>query len=256
MTLVTVITPTFNSESTLEFCIASIKNQRDVDIEHLVIDGLSKDRTPEILQRHNEITYVSEPDYGIYDAINKGLQIASGDFIAICHSDDFFLDNYALCKLIRSVQENKTEFAYADCIYVKNSRLVRYYKSGELNKRRLSFGLAPAHTTLVMRRSLLSSSGTYSLKYPICGDFDYFTRLLGLRYSYVEEPLVAMSVGGASNFNYRTAWSLNVDLQEILTNSGISTNLLKLLARYPYKKLSSQFNMLKYRKKNVDYFGN
>ena len=159
-------------------------------------------------------------------------------------------------ELKKSMELNNVDFAYADCIYVNNNQFVRYYMSGELNFRRLSYGLAPAHTTLVIRRSLLSQVGNYSLKYSIYGDFDYFTRLCGLRYSYLKEPLVAMSVGGTSNFNYKNAWRLNLDLYEILTKSGISTNLLKLASRYPYKKISSKLNMAVYRRKNVSYFRN
>lgn len=246
MNLVTVITPTYNSENSIEACIKSVHDQRGVTVEHLVVDGSSTDKTKEILKKHENVTHISEPDNGIYDALNKGLRLASGDFIAICHSDDVFIDPDALFKLVNGMQQSDSDFSYADCIYLSGKRLVRYYKSGELNKRRLSYGLAPAHTTLVMRRSLISTVGYYSLKYPICGDFEYFTRLLGHSYTYVKEPLVVMSPGGASGFTYKNAWRLSRELYEVLSKYGVATNLYKIFTRYPLKTLSSQLNKLTY----------
>ena len=247
MYTISIITPSYNSEDKIERCIQSVAKQKDVDMEHLIIDGSSEDRTSEIVKRYPELRFFSEPDAGIYDAINKGLNLAKGDFIALCHSDDYFLCTSALAKLIQLMHRKNTDFAYADCLYESNHTPVRYYKSGKLNSLRLSFGLAPAHTTLVMRRSVINSIGIYDLKYPVCGDFEYFTRLLGLSYSYLGKPLVAMSVGGASSFNIKSAMKLNRQLLEILQNKGIPTNLLKLMARYPYKYLSSKLNMAKNR---------
>lgn len=240
MPLVSVITPTLNSEDTIEACIESVNDQLGVTIEHLVVDGSSTDKTRELVDKFNHITCISEPDNGIYDAINKGLRLSSGEFIAICHSNDRFIASNALQKLVDNMQRSQSDFSYADCIYFSGKRMVRYYKSGALSEARLSYGLAPAHTTLVIRRSILKEIGFYSEHYPICGDFEYFVRLRHNSYSYIEEPLVAMSTGGASRFSCKNAWSLSNDLRNVLREHGINTNLLKLFTRYPVKKISSQ----------------
>ena len=244
MSKVSIITPSYNSYYTIERCIQSVKCQKNIDTEHIVLDGASVDQTLEIVKRHESVKFFSEPDSGIYDAINKGLNNSTGDFIAICHSNDYFSREDSIAKIVNKMQIENTSFAYADCIYVNNMLPVRYYKSGKLSSARLSYGLAPAHTTLVIRRSLLDTVGIYSLRYPICGDFEYFTRLLDIPYSYIGEPLVNMTVGGASSFNFRTAMQLNIQLKEILNNKGISTNYLKLNFRYPYKYISSKLNIL------------
>ena len=244
MTKVSIITPSFNSELTIERCIQSVQYQKKIDIEHVVIDGASVDQTAKIVNGHDSVKFLSEPDSGIYDALNKGLFNSTGDFIALCHSNDYFNCDNAIAKMVNAMQLENTDFAYADCIYVNNLQPTRYYKSGQLSSRRLSYGLAPAHTTLVLRRSLLKTVGQYSLKYPICGDFEYFTRLLDIPYSYIREPLVSMTVGGASSFNFKTAMQLNVQLEEILKNKGITTNYLKLYLRYPYKYISSKLKIL------------
>ncbi len=249
MTLVSVITPTFNSEATIEACVESVNGQLGVAIEHLVIDGSSADKTRELVEKYNHIIFKSEPDNGIYDAINKGLRLSSGGFIAICHSNDRFIAPNALQKLVDSMERSKSDFAYADCIYFKGKRMVRYYKSGALTESRLSYGLAPAHTTLLIRRSILKKVGFYTEHYPICGDFEYFVRLRRNSYTYIEEPLVAMSTGGASRFSYKNAWSLSIDLRNVLRRHSIKTNLLKLFMRYPIKKISSQLYKITYRSK-------
>ena len=185
---ISIITPSYNSEDKINRCIQSVAKQKDVDIEHLIIDGLSEDRTSEIVKGYPELRFVSEPDSGIYDAINKGLNFASGDYIALCHSNDYFLCSSALAKLIQLMQYENTDFAYSDCLYESNQSPVRYYKSGELTSQRLSFGLAPAHTTLVIRRSVINSIGNYDLKYPVCGDFEYFTRLWDYHIAILVNP--------------------------------------------------------------------
>ena len=135
MTNISVVTPTYNSEASLDRCIKSIRNQRNINIEHLIIDCKSEDKTLEILRKFHIGSVLSEPDLGIYDAINKGLRLATGDFIAICHSDDCYINYGALYRFTKSMQSKNADFAYTDCVYERNSHFVRYYKPGALNEK-------------------------------------------------------------------------------------------------------------------------
>lgn len=244
MSKVSVITPTYNSAKTIETCIKSVQAQRNVDIEHIVVDGLSTDSTIEIVERYPCVKWISERDYGIFDALNKGIDKSTGEFVAICHSDDQFCSEKTIVTLVNAMQKEHTEFAYADCVYVHRGKWKRYYKSGNLNKSRLSYGIAPAHTTLVARKSLLTLVGDYSLEYPVCSDFEFFTRLLGKSYSYVDKPMVYMGTGGASSFQFKTAMQINVQLKKILSDSKIPTSYPKLYFRYLHKQFTSRYNLL------------
>ena len=251
MPKVSVLTPTFNSIETLPSCVDSVQMQKNVEVEHIVIDGGSTDNTVDFLQSKPQVLWISEKDRGVYDALNKGMNMSQGDFIAICHSDDTFIDQNFLSNAINKMSDENSDFYYADCFYIsakKPNSISRYYKSGNLSKKRLSLGLAPAHTTLIIRTSVARAIGLYDLNYPVCGDFEYFVRLCDRSYSYEEVPVVAMREGGISNFSWKTAISINRQLLRILRCYEIKSSVVHLLIRYPVKLIVSHLNLMKYKR--------
>jgi glycosyltransferase len=175
------------------------------DKEHIIIDGKSSDNTVAIVKEYNPEVLISEPDNGLYDAINKGIKHCSGDIIALLHADDVFADKYVISKMEKLIREKNVDTAYADLLYVQQDNVdkyVRYWKSGEFSKKKLSNGWMPPHPTFFVKRVLYEKYGTFNIDYKIAADYDIMTRLLGL-YSvstaYCPEVTIKMRVGGKSN---------------------------------------------------------
>ena len=187
--------------------IQSVQAQTYSDIEHVIQDGASTDGTLERIAETSDATIalVSERDHGIYDAINRGIERASGDVIGLMHSDDFFAGSEVLNKVAAKFADPRIDGVYGDLQYVSASdtrRVVRHWTSGEYNSRMLARGWMPPHPTLYLRREVFERFGLYDTSFKIAADYDAMLRYLvkgNIRLAYIPEVLVKMRLGGESN---------------------------------------------------------
>ena len=206
---VTLITAAFNSVSSIKTCLDSIAYQDYDNLEHLVIDGKSTDRTINIVKeyqkKHSHIKLISEKDLGIYDALNKGLKSASGDIIGFVHSDDLLACNSVISETVAVFLNEQSDGVYGDLQYVSKyniNKIVRYWKSKDFNSSILKKGWMPAHPTLFLKKEIYEKHGEFNLSYKISADYDFMLRILkddSLKFSYLPKVITKMRVGGASN---------------------------------------------------------
>lgn len=210
---VSLITATFNSQFTIKSCLDSVASQSYDDIEHLIIDGGSTDQTVNIVEDHasihENVSVVSESDNGIYDALNKGINRASGDIIGFVHSDDVLNSRDTISLIIEYFQRNDPDGVYGDLKYVDHqdlSKTKRYWKSSIFKTSLLSRGWMPPHPTLFLKSQIYSSYGSFDTKFKIAADYDFILRVFekpGHTFNYIPEVLVLMRVGGESNKSVR-----------------------------------------------------
>ncbi len=204
---ISIITATFNRVDTLAEALASVAGQTWENVEHIVIDGASVDGTLHVIeaQRDRLAVLVSEPDGGIYDALNKGFARSSGDVIGVLHSDDFYADERVLERVARVFADPAVDGVYGDLDYVAKAdptRIIRRWRSGTYQRSRLTHGWMPPHPTLFLRRAVIQQWGGFDTSFSIAADYDAILRYLAkgnIRLAYIPEVLVKMRVGGASN---------------------------------------------------------
>lgn len=204
---VSVVTAVFNRVDTVGQALASVQAQTWPAVEHIVVDGASTDGTLDVLQAQREriAVLVSEPDDGIYDALNKGLALASGDVVGWMHSDDFYANDGVLEQVARAFADPNVDGVYGDLDYVAKDapdRVIRHWRSGDYDSRRLGYGWMPPHPTLFLRRSVIERWGGFDTSFRIAADYEAILRYLGrgrIRLAYVPEVLIKMRVGGESN---------------------------------------------------------
>jgi glycosyltransferase involved in cell wall biosynthesis len=204
---ISIITAVFNRVNTVADSIKSVQSQTHTSIQHIIIDGASTDGTLRLLEAtmRPEAVLISEPDKGIYDALNKGIALARGDVVGVMHSDDFFADERVLTDVADAFQDPAVDAVYGDLEYVDasdTSRVVRHWTAGHYSPGRLDWGWMPPHPTLFVRREVIERWGGYDTRYRIAADYDCVLRYLGraqIRLKYVPRVLVKMRTGGASN---------------------------------------------------------
>ncbi|WP_279143953.1 glycosyltransferase family 2 protein [Photobacterium phosphoreum] len=204
---VSIITATYNSSRTIIDTLKSLEQQTYSNIEYIIIDGASKDNTLDVIKNNcsRVSTIISEPDNGIYDALNKGINAATGDIVGFLHSDDLFAYPEAIEDIVKSMSENNTDAIYADLQYVDKDNInsiVRYWRSGEYNINKVKDGWMPPHPTFYMKRECYQQFGLFDLKFKISADYDSLLRYLYLNnisMSYLPKVTIKMRVGGASN---------------------------------------------------------
>ena len=203
---VSIITVVYNGKNTIEDCIKSVAGQTHPHLEHIIIDGGSTDETVWVIRKHEDkIAYwVSEPDKGIYDAMNKGIKAASGDIIGILNSDDFYADEVVIEEVVRAITENKVDSCYGDLVYVNiddTARIVRQWKSGEYKKEKFKKGWMPPHPTFFCKKSTYEKYGLLDLNFPLAADYELMLRFLykhGVSAAYIPKVMVKMRAGGTS----------------------------------------------------------
>jgi glycosyltransferase involved in cell wall biosynthesis len=204
---ISVITAVFNRVHTVADAIKSVQSQTHPHTQQIIVDGASTDGTLKVVvaTMRPETVLVSEPDRGIYDALNKGLALATGDVIGVMHSDDFFSDERVLADVAEAFVDPMVDAVYGDLEYVDandTSRVVRHWTAGTYSPERLGWGWMPPHPTLFVRRQLIQRLGGYDTRYRIAADYDWVVRYLGraeIRLKYLPRVLVKMRTGGASN---------------------------------------------------------
>ena len=241
-----IITATYNSERTLRDTMESILNQTFQDFEYIIVDGASKDATLDIIREYEprfqgKMCYVSEPDKGIYDAMNKGFAMATGDVIGILNSDDFFTSEDVLQAVVDGFAGEYVDAVYADIHFVGTDDLtkcVRYYSSSVFRPWMMRFGMIPAHPSFYCRKAVYDQYGSFDTTYRIAADFEILLRLIfihRIRTRYVKKDFVTMRLGGASTTGYGS-WSLIMkEHLQIMKRHGVVTNRFLLSLRYIYK---------------------
>ena len=244
---ISVITATLNNAATLDATIKSVMHQTHNDIELIVVDVASTDNSVEIISRWQQlypdkIRFISEPDNGVYNAINKGLKMASGDVIGTLHGNDTFTSTHILEQVAQAMSHNNIDFVFGDISYCdKAGKKVRYYTSADYDKSMLRYGIAPPHPSLYVRKNVFDAIGLYKEDYLIAADFDFFIRLMAvnnLPSQYLPLDMVTMSMGGLSTTLRHRIFTNNREKYRALRDNGIKICPLSLLKRYFYKAFS------------------
>ncbi len=247
---VSIITVSLNSEKTIEKTINSVISQDHKNIEYIIIDGGSKDNTLKIVNKYkSSITkIISEKDKGIYDGINKGIQIATGDIISLIHSNDIFVDTNVISK-IDNIFKNSTDFdiILANLAFKKNlneERITRYYSAKNFKPWMLRIGFSPPHSSAFFRSEVFKQVGLYQTNFKIAGDFEYFVRCFlkyKLKFNYLNECLVYMSTGGTSGKNMLSYLISSKEINQSLKSNKIYSNIFFTLLRFPIKLIQFIF---------------
>jgi glycosyltransferase involved in cell wall biosynthesis len=214
---ISVITVCFNSEATLEHAIRSVLSQEQVELEYIVIDGGSTDKTKDILTRYqSEIQHlVSEPDQGIYFALNKGIALATGEVIGILHSDDFYTSTRVLQMVVEKLEKEGSDAVYGDLQYVHREnpdKIFRNWISGPYREGLFLQGWMPPHPVFFVRRSCYLRYGTFNTRFHSAADYELMLRFIQkhkIKLSYIPQVLVKMRTGGKSNVSLANRWKAN-----------------------------------------------
>lgn len=207
MTRISVITAVYNRCDTVAQALDSVLAQSHPAVESVVIDGASTDGTLGVLERyrHRLGVLVSEPDQGLYDALNKGIRHASGDVVGFLHADDLYADDQVLARIAAAFDDPQVEAVYGDLVYVRHddvSQVVRYWQAGPFDPAALRQGWMPPHPTFYVRRSVYERLGLFDTRFRIAADYDTVLRFLaggGIRTAYIPQVLIRMRTGGVSN---------------------------------------------------------
>lgn len=244
--MISIITATFNSARTLKDTIQSVLRQTNKDFEYLIIDGGSTDETIDIVKSYESefsgrLKWVSEKDQGIYDAMNKGIKMASGDVVGILNSDDYFTSDDILQTVDNAFKSHEIDAIYGDIHFIRDGnpqKCVRYYSSRMFRPFWLRFGFMPAHPSFYCKREVFEKAGLYSLDYKIGADYEMMVRLFKkyrIMSQYINKDFVTMRTGGASNNNVRSRITLiNEDVKACKEN-GVYTNSLFVMLKFMYK---------------------
>lgn len=226
---VSIITATYNSGETIIDTLKSLEQQSYPDIEYIIVDGASKDNTLDVVRQNctRVSKIISEPDKGIYDALNKGIQAATGDIIGFLHSDDLFAYPDAVADMVATLEKNQSQAAYADLAYVSKEntdKMVRLWTSGEYQRNNMLNGWMPPHPTFYMKRELYLSLGLFDLGFKIAADYDSLLRYLWsnkVSMSYLPKVLIKMRVGGASNRSLSNVYKKTCEDIQALKNNKV-----------------------------------
>lgn len=236
---VTIITVCYNRKNTIEKAIKSVLEQNYNNIEYIIIDGNSTDGTKEIIESYkNKISqYISEPDKGMYDAINKGFQLATGDVIGLMHSDDEFYDKNAVSRIVaRFDYEPNIDGVYGDGVYVSNDkyeRLIRNRIGGVFSLKKIKEGWLPLHPTVYLKKDVIDKNGLYNLDFKIASDTEFLLRYLykyKIKMGYINAYIVKMRMGGMST-SFKRAFEVLKEDYRIYKFHGLAAIVVVFLKK-------------------------
>lgn len=242
---ISIITVCYNSSKTIAHTLRSVREQTHEDIEHIVVDGGSRDNTLAVIASEglHVAKLVSEKDNGIYDAMNKGVQLCTGDVVAFINADDFYKNIDVLARVAAIMQNEQLDAVYGDVEFFRigqRDSVVRHYSSGRFSINGLGWGWMPAHPALFVRKALFDRFGGFCTDYLIAGDFEFIARVFKhpeLRHRHLPESLVRMQMGGISTSGWKATLQLNQEMMRACRANSIPSNWLKMLLRYPFKIL-------------------
>src|SRR5579859_1533553 len=237
---ISLITVSYNSASTIRDTIASVRSQDYKDIEYIVVDGNSTDGTVDIIKAHAaEIgQWISEPDKGIYDAMNKAIRMARGEVVGILNSDDFYSANDIVSQVAATFSDAQVDAVFGDLVFVDPNNLkkvVRKYSSAKWYPEKFARGFMPAHPTFFVRRKYYHQIGMFKTDYKIAADYELLIRFLyvhKLKYRYLPLNMVTMRRGGVSSSGIRSNIILNDEIIRGCRENGIRTNIFKVYPKY------------------------
>lgn len=245
--VISIITATYNSAKTVRDTFQSVLSQDDTDYEYIVIDGGSKDGTVDIIREYEPLfggrmKWISEPDKGIYDAMNKGICMATGDVVGLLNSDDFYTSCNILSRVASAFNDDGSlDAVYGDIHFVHGNNLkkcVRYYSSRPFHRRWMRFGFMPAHPSFYCKRNVYEKYGAFDLTYRVAADFECLLRLIfvhRIRTRYLPMDFVTMRTGGASTSGMASHKRIMHDHQLAFKKNGVYSNVFFELLRYAYK---------------------
>lgn len=244
---VSIITPTYNSEKYIEDCIKSVILQDYQNIEYIIVDGNSTDGSLNIINKYKSKIQIiiSEPDSGIYEAINKGILNATGDIIGILNSDDYFISSNVISTIVKKFAQTNTSIILANINYVNNDGVIkRKYSIKYFKPWMFRFGFQPAHPAFYSYKTNYLKYGLYNTNYKISSDFDLmlnFILLNKIKYSYLDETIINMRLGGISNKNFKNKIVLNNEILHSLNKNKIFSNIFFIYSKYLFKWVSFIF---------------
>ena len=246
---VSLITVVYNAGQFLHDCLQSVTLQTHPDIEYIIIDGGSVDSSMSVIKQYSGRVniLVSERDHGIYDAINKGISMASGEVIGLLHADDFFADERVIADVANAFTSQEADLVYGDLWYVNRQhpdKIIRKWKSKPFDQQSMAWGWMPAHPTFYARRRLFEKWGNYNLKFKTAADYELMLRFLYLNKSnsvYLDRVFVKMRVGGISNRSIYNRLQANYYDMEAMRHHHIKWPWLKVLIK-PLRKVNQYFN--------------
>ena len=236
---ISIITVCYNRKNTIEKAMKSVFDQDYLDIEYIIVDGNSTDGTKEIIESYRDkiSKYISEPDNGMYDAINKGLKLATGDVIGLMHSDDEFYDEKAVSRIVtRFKYDPSIEGVYGDGVYVSNDaqeRMIRNRIGGAFSRQRIKSGWLPLHPTVYLKRKIFAKYGLYNVDFKIASDTEFLLRYLykyKVKMSYINSYIVKMRMGGMST-NFKRAFEVLYEDYKIYKFHGLAPFLVVFLKK-------------------------
>ena len=239
-----IITAVRNGAETLRGCIESVQKQT-IPAEHIIIDGASTDGTFDVIAQYRSsiAKVISEPDKGIYYALNKGLRLASGDVIGLLHGDDLYAHARVLESVVKPFEEQNVDSCYGDLLYVdKNDtdKIIRYWKASEYHHGKFKYGWMPPHPTFFVRREIYEKYGYFNTDFRIAADYELMLRFLEkhkISTYYIPEVLIKMRLGGASNRSLKNMWIKSSEDYKAWKvnnlNGGLYTILLKNFSKIP-----------------------
>ncbi len=241
---ISIITATFNAEKTIEAAIQSVLEQTYSSIEYIIIDGNSKDKTLEIVKKYDSqiSKIISEPDKGIYDALNKGIKHATGDIIGFLHADDLLDHKDTIREIAETFSKEECDAVYGDLEYVQSQnpeKIIRYWKSCSYSPSLLKKGWMPAHPTLFIRKAVYNQIGLFNIDYKISADYEFILRLFSqnkYKASYLPQVITRMRIGGESNKSIKNIIRKSKeDLNALKQNhiGGISILIWKNVSKIP-----------------------
>lgn len=262
---ISIITVSYNSEKTISKTIESVYKQNYQDFEYIIIDGQSNDKTLDIIKQYKTIfkekmIWVSEKDKGIYDAMNKGLKMASGEVVGLLNSDDFYTSRDILSTIYEIFSKEKNiDAIYGDVHYIdtnKSKRIIRYYSSKFFKRSLMRLGFMPAHPSFYIRKECLNKIGFYDISYKIAADFEFLLRAIyihKIKTKYIKKDFVTMTIGGVSTSGLISHKQIMQEHIKALRSNHIYSNYFLLSLRYLYKIYEMiLFTLTKILTKNIN----
>jgi glycosyltransferase len=245
---VSIITPVFNNRQTVGDVIESVLSQNYPDIEYIIIDGGSNDGTIKIIEKYKEriMKFISEKDRGIYDGMNKGIKLATGDIIGILNSDDFFANTNVIGMMVKAMAEKSSDVCWGDLVYVDvkdTDRVIRYWRSSEYREGKFKKGWMPPHSTFFVKKWVYEKYGLFNLDFSIAADYELMLRFLEkhkVKFCYIPQVLVKMRTGGKSNKSIKNIIKANIECYKAWSANGLKINPLRILLK-PLSKIPQYF---------------
>lgn len=247
---ISIVTVVYNCVNTIQGCIESVLNQDYHDVEYIIIDGGSKDGTVDVIKQYEDriAKFISEKDKGIYDAMNKGIKMATGDVVGILNADDFFYSNDTLSKIAKAFDKKpELDATIADIVFVNetNTRVLRHYDAKNWRPSKFAWGFMPPHPSFFCKRHLFDKLGYYKTDYKIAADYELLIRYLyvnKIKFRYLPMITTRMRMGGVSTKNLNSILTLNKEIKRACEENNLGTNFLKIYTKYVFKPFEFLLN--------------